>query len=110
MGDKHEIRRSFRAAVFKRAGYRCQGHGCSFTSTTACAETDLDAHHIEDRHLLPNGGYVPENGIALCPSCHLKAEQHHATGTALVGWHPDDLYAVIASSYEAAWEASEKLG
>jgi hypothetical protein len=63
---------------------------------------------------MPNGGYVPENGITLCAgedqdNCHWKAEQYHATGTALPGFSPDDLYAKIGSDWMKAWEASEKL-
>ena len=109
MGRKHEIRDAFRNAVFKRAGYKCQGPGCTFRSTKDKAVEELDAHHVTDRHHLPNGGYVPENGIALCAPCHLKAEHFHSTGTALPGWSPEDLYGVIGSNYELAWIASEKL-
>jgi hypothetical protein len=58
---------------------------------------------------MPNGGYVKENGISLCPDCHQKAEVYHSTGTALEGFAPDDLYKKINSSYEKAVEASNKL-
>lgn len=58
---------------------------------------------------MPNGGYVAENGISLCSPCHASAEQLHATGTAEIGYAPDDLYKLIGSSWEKAWEASEKL-
>ena len=58
--DKKSIRETFRNAVFERDGYRCVM--CGKTSK----EVKLDAHHIEDRHGMPNGGYVPENGISLC--------------------------------------------
>jgi hypothetical protein len=70
---------------------------------------ELDAHHITDRTLMPNGGYVKENGISLCPTCHEKAEVFHSTGTALEGWAPEDLYKKVGSSYELAVEASERL-
>lgn len=58
---------------------------------------------------MPNGGYVKENGISLCPGCHEKAEVFHSTGTgtALPGWSPSDLYQVIRSTYELAVKASE---
>lgn len=72
-------------------------------------DVKLDAHHITDRTLMPNGGYVKENGISLCPGCHEKAEVFHSTGTALPGWSPDDLYEVIGSSYSLAHAASERL-
>lgn len=68
-----------------------------------------DAHHITDRALMPNGGYVQENGITLCPECHRKAETFHETGTALPGWSPDDLYRKVGSSREEAETASKRL-
>lgn len=46
-----------------------------------------------------NGGYVKENGISLCPQCHIKAEAYHRTGTTLPGFSPDDLFNMIGSSY-----------
>ena len=76
---------------------------------TITGDTYLDAHHITDRNLLPNGGYVAENGISLCPDCHQKAEEFHSTGIAHTGYAHDDLYKVINSTYELAVEASKKL-
>lgn len=73
------------------------------------ADVHLDAHHITDRTLMPNGGYVEANGVSLCPSCHEKAETFHSTGTALLGWAPDDLYRLVGSSYDEAVKASERL-
>jgi hypothetical protein len=73
------------------------------------AQEELDAHHVTDRSLMPNGGYVKENGISLCPECHIKAEVFHSTGTAVEGYSPEDLYKKINSSYEKAVEASSKL-
>ncbi|HRI09626.1 MAG TPA: HNH endonuclease signature motif containing protein [Nannocystaceae bacterium] len=108
--QKKAIRAAFRAAVFARARYRCEGPGCAFESSPERANADLDAHHITDRNEMPGGGYVAENGIALCPSCHEKAERFHATGTALPGFHPDELYRIIASSREKAERASRRLG
>lgn len=36
----------------------------------------LDAHHIMERRLWPDGGYYVENGAAVCQArCHLLAEQ-----------------------------------
>jgi len=113
--EKKLIRKNFRDAVFKR-----DGHMCAMCGTTSAIwqaahkipitiETCLDAHHISDRNLLPNGGYVLENGISLCPDCHLKAEEFHSTGAAHPGYAPEDLYKVINSTYEIAVEASKKL-
>ena len=109
---KKKTRQRFRDEVFRRATYHCQGPGCSVTSTPERAVEDLDAHHITDRNEMPGGGYVPENGIALCRrpgGCHEKAEVFHATGTALPGWAPADLYRIIGSSHDRAVRASEKL-
>ena len=100
MSDKKAVRERFRTSVFERDGYKCRCCG---------ATGDLDAHHITDRHDMPNGGYVPENGISLCPECHLKAERYHASGHKefVEGYHPDQLYALIGSSYELAFETAD---
>lgn len=105
--EKQRIRQAFRDAVFKRDKYSCVM--CGKKSSKENAVEDLDAHHITDRSLMIAGGFVKQNGISLCSDCHLKAETFHSTGTALPGWHPDDLYAKIGSSYELAVEASKKL-
>ncbi len=105
--EKKAVRKMFRDTVFKRDGFRCAM--CSMKSSKETAEQDLDAHHITDRKQMPNGGYVKENGISLCPDCHQKAEVFHSTGTALEGFSPDDLYKKINSNYELAVEASKKL-
>ena len=99
---KKLIRDQFRLKVFER-----DKHHCKFCSNTE----HLDAHHITDRHELPAGGYVLENGITLCPEHHIQAEVwHNSQGTDFVeGLKPEDLYRKIYSSYEAAMEASKKL-
>lgn len=58
---------------------------------------------------MPAGGYVPENGISLCPTCHEKAEEFHRTGVALPGFSPEDLYKKIRSSRVLASKASTRL-
>ena len=80
-------------------------------STRERAEEDLDAHHITQREQLDAGGYVAENGIALCRrdgGCHERAE------AVLHGAHDPDfasenLYRIIGSSRAAAERASRKL-
>lgn len=77
-------------------------------------DVKLDAHHITDRHEMPNGGYVLSNGITLCDrpdGCHMKAERWHSSGNRewVDGFHPDDLYETIGSSYEVAFSESEAL-
>lgn len=99
---KKETRAQFRNRVFTRDGNKCRVCGD--------ASQPLDAHHITDRNLMPNGGYVPENGISLCPTCHESAEVFHSTGTALPGFAPDDLYKMIGSSHELAVTKAAKLG
>lgn len=101
-GKKKEIRDKFRSSVFKRDRNKCRM--CSFNEPDK-----LDAHHITDRKLMPNGGYVVENGISLCPECHVRAEAFHSTGTPVLGYSPEDLYTIIGSSYNQAIEASKKL-
>lgn len=63
--SKKTVRHSFREAVFKRDGYKCL-----FCDVT----TNLDAHHIVNRNLMPNGGYILSNGATLCPIHHIEAE------------------------------------
>jgi len=104
MKNKKLIRKKFRKAVFTRDNYTCVMCGVKPDS-----EDDIDPHHIENRNLLPNGGYVLENGITLCSKCHVAAEVYHSTGIALEGWHPDDLYKKIHSSKEEAIKASNEL-
>lgn len=108
--NKKDIRKNFKTEVFKRDKYCCLMCGEIFTLKNA--DEFLDAHHIKDRNEIVNGGYVKENGISLCKSnCHLKAEQFHiSNGTYWEpGFHPDDLYEKIGSSYEKAVEESENL-
>ena len=107
MGNKKkDVRVKFREDVFTRDGNKCK----------VCGATDvkLDAHHITDRSLMPNGGYVKENGITLCDQlngCHMKAEEYHLTegNRCQKKYEPEQLYKLINSSYEKAVYQSEKL-
>lgn len=105
--DKKLIRKYFRDECYRRDGFRCAM--CKIKSSKENAEKELDAHHITDRNIMPNGGYVKENGISLCADCHVKAEIFHSTGVAHPGYAPDDLYKIINSNLEKATEASKKL-
>lgn len=102
---KKLIRQKFRRSVFSRDDYKCAVCGVPEKDVA-----QLDAHHVTDRSLMPNGGYVEENGITLCPECHRKAEVWHATDheECVPGYHPDALYEIIGSSAEEAVEASEE--
>jgi 5-methylcytosine-specific restriction endonuclease McrA len=99
---KKQIRGNFRDVVFKRDGHKCVMCG---------SVEDLAAHHITDRTLMPNGGYVKENGITVCPPCHERAEVYHISGGRKYdeGWTPDDLYVKIGSSHSAAVRADTRL-
>jgi HNH endonuclease len=104
--NKQAIREAFRRAVFTRASSTCECCGIAGVDRQAATAEDviaLDAHHITDRNTMPNGGYVKENGISVCDTCHQKAEEFHATGVAREGYAPEDLYAIIGSSYEQAY-------
>lgn len=109
--DKKELRNQFRSEVFARDGFRCVM--CGFQPSNS---NELDAHHITDRHLLPNGGYVCANGITLCTdrskdasNCHAMAEMYHATGFAHTGFSPPELYTKIGSDYRRAFLVSIRL-
>lgn len=104
---KKQVRAAFRDTSLKRDNHRCVMCGVSEEEAG-----ELDVHHITDRNEMPNGGYVKENGISLCPPCHIKAETWHTSGhTEFVpGYKPADLYLKIGSSHEKAVRASERLG
>ena len=86
-----KLRKEFREGVFKRDDHKCK----------VCGKPAQDAHHITDRHYMPNDGYALSNGISLCGGCHIKAE----TGFILAY----DLYKLIESSYGKALEDSDNL-
>ncbi len=62
---KLHTRDEFRERVFTRDGHKCVVCGIG---------GQLDAHHIIDRRLWPDGGYYLENGASVCEEHHLEAE------------------------------------
>ena len=104
---KKEIREKFRNDCFKRDKYSCVM--CGFKSSVLNSQKELDAHHITDRNLIPNQGMTSWNGISLCETCHIKAEEFHSTGIAHPGYSVEDLYKKIGSSIEIAEEYAKKL-
>jgi len=58
-------RDEFRDAVFARDGHRC----------VFCEKPAVDAHHIMERRLWPDGGYYLSNGASVCADHHLPCEQ-----------------------------------
>jgi hypothetical protein len=65
MQRKLLTREEFRDAVFGR-----DRHVCVF-----CRQPAVDAHHILERRLWPDGGYYLENGVAVCAEHHLSCER-----------------------------------
>lgn len=57
-------RDDFRDAVFERDGHRC----------VFCETPAVDAHHIMERRLWPDGGYYLSNGASVCEEHHLACE------------------------------------
>jgi hypothetical protein len=57
-------RDEFRETVFARDKRKCVN----------CGMPGVDAHHIIERRLFPDGGYYLNNGVTLCENCHLAAE------------------------------------
>ena len=103
--DKKKVRAAFRDAVFSRDGYCCKGCGEKGTAET------LDAHHVTNRDLMPNGGYCEANGVTLCKKiggCHEKAEAWTEENP-ISTFSPEELYIRIGSTYAQAVEASKKL-
>ena len=100
MLTKKQIRENFRNVCLKRDDNCCR---------VCKSKGPLDVHHIYDRNLLPNGGYVKSNGICLCQICHIIVEEYHQFGSSREGFHPDDLYKLIGSSYKQAYKDSLKL-
>ncbi len=40
-----------------------------------CGKPAADAHHLIERRLWDDGGYYIDNGVSVCPDCHILAEQ-----------------------------------
>ena len=57
-------REAFKAQVFARSQGLC----------VLCGHEAVDAHHILERKLYPDGGYYASNGAAVCADCHLLCE------------------------------------
>lgn len=55
----------FRNSVFERDKWKC----------VICGKKGIDAHHIIERRLFPDGGYYVDNGATLCSEHHIQAEQ-----------------------------------
>lgn len=58
-------RDQFREGVFNRDNHKC----------VFCGSPAVDAHHIMERRLFPDGGYYIDNGISVCEEHHLACER-----------------------------------
>jgi hypothetical protein len=58
-------RDEFRQQVMEREGCKC----------VYCGEPAVDAHHIMERRLWPDGGYYIDNGVAVCARHHMACER-----------------------------------
>lgn len=72
MEPKLLTRDSFREGVFARDNFKCVFCGKTAEQTP---EGKLDAHHILERRLWPDGGYYLENGATVCEEHHLQCEK-----------------------------------
>jgi hypothetical protein len=63
--DQLLTRDQFRERVFARDRGRC----------VLCPAPAVDAHHILERKLFPDGGYRLNNGASVCGPCHLRCER-----------------------------------
>lgn len=57
-------RDAFREGVFERDDHKC----------VVCGAPAVDAHHIIERRLFPDGGYYLDNGASVCETHHLECE------------------------------------
>lgn len=71
-------REEFRVAVFERDNNTC--------IIPWCDETADDAHHIIERDLWENGGYIPKNGASVCNKHHKYAESNDIPPQAFWSW------------------------
>lgn len=98
--EKKKIRAVCRTAAFERDNHKCAVCKCGPSANP------FDAHHITPRSEMPGGGYVVENLITLCWTCHIKAETFKKDP--LPGYGPEELYAIIGSSKDLAVRKSNE--
>lgn len=122
---KKLFRKNFREGTFKRDQHTCKVCGRRFQPSQTDPSLGLmNAHHIWPREDMPNGGYVPENGITVCDtkampgqkSCHEQVEEALANYRSSargryprMDLYPPNLYKLVGSDFERAREAAERL-
>lgn len=70
--DEAKQAAAFRAAVWKRAGSKCESCGRRVVRTLAFTPDAGHVDHIKPRSTSPAQKYDPQNGRLLCGSCHLE--------------------------------------
>lgn len=78
-------RDEFRTTCVQRDGGECLVPWCSKTVTTD-PEGPGEVHHIIERELWENGGYVPDNGACVCNEHHRFAEENYIPPQAFWMW------------------------
>ena len=68
-------RDQFREGVFARDGHKCVVCGKPNNPTSSLSRDHLDAHHILERRLWPDGGYYLDNGASVCEEHHIESEE-----------------------------------
>lgn len=71
-------RKKFRTNVFSRDNNKCVVPWCDSTAE--------DAHHIIERELWEDGGYIPDNGASVCTKHHKYAESNNIPPQAFYQW------------------------
>jgi len=69
MTTNNQKRKKFRETCFDRDNNEC--------IVPWCTEEAVDAHHIAERELWKNGGYIPNNGVSVCEKHHRYAETNN---------------------------------
>lgn len=76
MSDQN--RKQFRENVFSRDNHSCIVPWCDNSAD--------DAHHIIERELWEDGGYIPKNGASVCNKHHRYAESNNIPPQAFYLW------------------------
>ncbi len=71
-------RKQFREEVFSRDNNEC--------IIPWCDKEAVDAHHIIERELWDDGGYIPDNGASVCERHHKYAEKNEIPPQAFYLW------------------------
>lgn len=78
-------RQDFREACVERDGGKCLVPWCDST-VTVDPNGPGEVHHIIERELWVDGGYIPENGACVCNDHHRMAEQNEIPPQAFWRW------------------------